>query len=51
MSSSSIVAGGPVIVALDQSQRGEISWDAPVPRKMKSFEGALIRRADVLVWE
>jgi hypothetical protein len=38
---------GPVIVPLDQSQRREISWDATVPRKMKSFEGALIRRADV----
>jgi hypothetical protein len=37
----------PVIGPVDQSQCREIIWDTPVPRKMKSFEGALIRRADV----
>jgi hypothetical protein len=37
----------PVIVVLDQRQYPEISWDERVPKKMKSFEGALIRRADV----
>jgi hypothetical protein len=39
---------GSVIAWVDQSQSVEISWDFAVPRLMKSFEGALIRRADVL---
>jgi hypothetical protein len=40
---------GPVIEALDKSQCSEISWEFAVLRKMNSFEGALIRRADVLL--
>ena len=40
----------PVIAVFDQRQRPEISWDYAVPRKMNSFEGALIRRADVLLY-
>jgi hypothetical protein len=37
----------PVIASLDKRQWRDILWDEPVPRQMKSFEGALIRRADV----
>jgi len=43
------VKDGSVIVAVDQRQWCEIEWDDVVPKKMKSFEGALIRRADVLL--
>jgi hypothetical protein len=32
---------------IDQCKYNGITWDEPVPRKMKYFEGALIRRADV----
>jgi len=37
----------PVIAGFDQAQWSELCWDSPVPKMMKSFEGALIRRADV----
>jgi hypothetical protein len=37
----------PFIDALNQRKQHETSWDEVIPKQMKSFEGALIRRADV----
>jgi len=45
--SSVVVEDEPVIARIDQAQWSELCWDASVPKMMKSFEGALIRRADV----
>jgi hypothetical protein len=39
--------GGSVIGVVDQRQQRGICWDERILRKMNSFEGALIRRADV----
>jgi hypothetical protein len=46
---SLLVSDPGVIDRLDQSQCAGISWDLVIPKLMKSFEGALIRRADVLL--
>jgi hypothetical protein len=41
------MGGRLVIGAVDQRKYAGTMWDEAVPRKMNSFEGALIRRADV----